>query len=167
MRSTRPAAWHSPRPGRSTVCPDDEKVYIDLSFYDELKRRFGAPGDFAQAYVLAHEIRHHVQKLRAMGTHPGERNELSVRLELQADCLAGVWGNSTAQRNILEAGDVEGSLARRFGCRGRPPSADGDWTGEPGFVHTRKFRTAGALVPRRISGRKHRGMRHLFAVAGR
>lgn len=77
-------------------CPDDEKVYIDLSFYDELKRRFGAPGDFAQAYVLAHEIGHHVQKLlgietqvqRAMATHPGERNELSVRLELQADCLA-------------------------------------------------------------------------------
>jgi predicted metalloprotease len=99
-------------------CPDDEKVYIDLSFYDELKRRFGAPGDFAQAYVLAHEIGHHVQKLlgietqvqRAMGTHPGERNELSVRLELQADCLAGVWGHSTAQRNILEAGDVDEAL---------------------------------------------------------
>jgi predicted metalloprotease len=99
-------------------CPGDEKVYIDLSFYDELKRRFGAPGDFAQAYVLAHEIGHHVQKQlgiqtqvqRAMGTHPGERNQLSVRLELQADCLAGVWGHSTAQRNILEAGDVDEAL---------------------------------------------------------
>ena len=99
-------------------CPDDEKVYIDLSFYDELKRRFGASGDFAQAYVLAHEIGHHVQKQlgietqvqRAMGTHPGERNALSVRLELQADCLAGVWGHSTAQRNILEAGDVDEAL---------------------------------------------------------
>jgi predicted metalloprotease len=99
-------------------CPDDEKVYIDLSFYDELKRRFGAPGDFAQAYVLAHEIGHHVQKLlgietqvqRAMDTHPRERNQLSVRLELQADCLAGVWGHSTAQRNILEAGDVDEAL---------------------------------------------------------
>jgi uncharacterized protein len=99
-------------------CPDDEKVYIDLSFYDELKRRFGAPGDFAQAYVLAHEIGHHAQKLlgietqvqRAMGTHPGERNQLSVRLELQADCLAGVWGHSTAQRNLLEAGDVDEAL---------------------------------------------------------
>ena len=99
-------------------CPDDEKVYIDLSFYDELKRRFGAPGDFAQAYVLAHEIGHHVQKLlgieaqvqHAMATHAGERNELSVRLELQADCLAGVWGHSTAQRNILEAGDVDEAL---------------------------------------------------------
>jgi uncharacterized protein len=99
-------------------CPADEKVYIDLSFYDELKRRFGAPGDFAQAYVLAHEIGHHVQKLlgvesqvqRAMQTNPGERNQLSVRLELQADCLAGVWGHSTEQRNILEAGDVDEAL---------------------------------------------------------
>ena len=107
-------------------CPEDEKVYIELSFYDGLKRRFGAPGDFAQAYVLAHEIGHHVQRLlgiesqvqRAMGTHPGERNQLSVRLELQADCLAGVWGHSTAQRNILEAGDVEEALraASAFDC---------------------------------------------------
>src|SRR5690242_13336556 len=99
-------------------CPLDQKVYIDLGFYDELQRRFGAPGDFAQAYVLAHELGHHVQHLlgidtqvqRGMSTHPGERNELSVRLELQADCLAGVWGHSTAQRNILEAGDVEEAL---------------------------------------------------------
>ncbi len=99
-------------------CPADEKVYIDLSFYDELKRRFGAPGDFAQAYVLTHEIGHHVQKLlgvegqvqRAMQSNPGERNQLSVRLELQADCLAGVWGHSTEQRNILEAGDVDEAL---------------------------------------------------------
>jgi len=99
-------------------CPEDEKIYIDLSFYDELKQRFGAPGDFAQAYVLTHEIGHHVQKLlgiesevqHAMGTHHGERNQLSVRLELQADCLAGVWGHSTEQRNILEAGDVEDAL---------------------------------------------------------
>ena len=99
-------------------CPEDEKVYIDLSFYNELKQRFGAPGDFAQAYVLAHEAGHHVQKLlgietqvqQNMGRHPGERNELSVRLELQADCLAGVWGHSTAQRQILEAGDVDEAL---------------------------------------------------------
>jgi|SRR5689334_1245038 len=99
-------------------CPSDEKVYIDLSFYDELKRRFGAPGDFAQAYVLAHEIGHHVQKLlgvegqvqRAMRANPGEKNQLSVRLELQADCLAGVWGHSTQQRNILEAGDVDEAM---------------------------------------------------------
>jgi predicted metalloprotease len=99
-------------------CPADQKVYIDLGFYDELKQRFGAPGDFAQAYVLAHEIGHHVQNLlgidrqvrRAQQTDPSRRNALSVRMELQADCLAGVWGHSTAQRNILEQGDVEEGL---------------------------------------------------------
>lgn len=99
-------------------CPEDEKVYIDLGFYDELQQRFGARGDFAQAYVLAHEIGHHVQ--RVLGIEPRVRamqqqrrdlaNELSVRLELQADCLAGVWGHSTGQRDILEGGDVEEGL---------------------------------------------------------
>jgi uncharacterized protein len=96
-------------------CPADEKVYIDLAFYEELDRRFGAPGDFAQAYVLAHEIGHHVQSVlglsrqvsRGQQANPDAANQLSVRLELQADCLAGVWGHSTAQRGILERGDVE------------------------------------------------------------
>jgi len=99
-------------------CPADEKVYIDLSFYEELKQRFGAPGDFAQAYVLAHEIGHHIQKLlgiegqaqRAMQGNPSQRNQVSVRLELQADCFAGVWAHSTEQRNILEAGDADEAL---------------------------------------------------------
>lgn len=99
-------------------CPSDQKVYIDLGFYDELKNRFGASGDFAQAYVLTHEIGHHVQNLlgiedkvrQAQRANPGAANDLSVRLELQADCLAGVWGHSTAQRNILEQGDVEKAL---------------------------------------------------------
>jgi uncharacterized protein len=99
-------------------CPDDEKVYIDLGFYDELKQRFGAPGDFAQAYVLAHEIGHHVQKLlgieekvaEARSQNRGAANQLSVRLELQADCFAGIWGHSTQERNILESGDVEEGL---------------------------------------------------------
>lgn len=99
-------------------CPTDQKVYIDLGFYDELKNRFGASGDFAQAYVLAHEIGHHVQNLlgidgkvrQAQRANPGAANDLSVRLELQADCLAGVWGHSTQQRNILEQGDVEKAL---------------------------------------------------------
>lgn len=99
-------------------CPADHKVYIDLGFYDELKQRFGAGGDFAQAYVLAHEIGHHVQnllgidgKVRQMQrARPELANQLSVRLELQADCLAGVWGHSTDQRNILEAGDVDKAL---------------------------------------------------------
>ncbi len=99
-------------------CPADNKVYIDLSFYDELKNRFGAPGDFAQAYVLAHELGHHVQDVlgidrevrRAQQANPSARNELSVKLELQADCLAGVWGHSTEQRNILDPGDVDEGL---------------------------------------------------------
>jgi len=99
-------------------CPEDQKVYIDLGFYDELKNRFGASGDFAQAYVLTHEIGHHVQNLlgidskvrRAQSANPGSANNLSVRLELQADCFAGIWGHSTEQRNILEPGDVEKAL---------------------------------------------------------
>jgi predicted metalloprotease len=100
-------------------CPADSKVYIDLGFYEELARRFGAPGDFAQAYVLAHEIGHHVQNLlgtssqvhRAQQGSPSDANQLSVRLELQADCYAGVWGSSAASRGKLEPGDVEEGLA--------------------------------------------------------
>jgi predicted metalloprotease len=100
-------------------CPGDGRVYIDLGFYDELQQRFGAPGDFAQAYVLAHELGHHVQRL--LGTEakvreeqrrqPDMANQLSVKVELQADCYAGVWGHETAQRQILEAGDVDEGLA--------------------------------------------------------
>jgi predicted metalloprotease len=100
-------------------CPGDQKVYVDLGFYDELRERFGAPGDFAEAYVIAHEIGHHVQALlgiesqvrEAQRRDPATENDLSVRMELQADCLAGVWGHSTAQRQILEQGDVEEGLA--------------------------------------------------------
>jgi len=99
-------------------CPADEKVYIDLSFYEELARRFGAPGDFAQAYVLAHEIGHHVQKVigveqqvrQMQRARPNLANRLSVAMELQADCFAGIWGHSTARRDILEEGDIEEGL---------------------------------------------------------
>ncbi len=99
-------------------CPVDEKVYVDLEFYDELKTKYGAAGDFAQAYVLAHELGHHVQKIlgtdakvrRAQESDPSIANALSVRMELQADCFAGVWGHDTQQRNILQAGDVEEGL---------------------------------------------------------
>jgi len=99
-------------------CPGDEKVYIDLGFYDELRRRFGAPGDFAQAYVIAHELGHHVQHLlgtedrvrRLQHARPDAANPLSVRLELQADCYAGVWGHAAEQRNELEPGDLEEAL---------------------------------------------------------
>lgn len=99
-------------------CPGDQQVYLDLGFFDELHRRFGAPGDFAQAYVIAHEIGHHVQNLvgtagRVREAQERDRrnaNEYSVRLELQADCYAGVWGHHAARRNVLEAGDVEEGL---------------------------------------------------------
>ena len=99
-------------------CPLDQKVYIDLGFYDELQRRFGAPGDFAEAYVLAHELGHHVQHLlgidaqarRLQRENPGSANAVSVRLELQADCFAGIWGHSTEQRRLLQQGDIEEGL---------------------------------------------------------
>ncbi len=100
-------------------CPGDEKLYIDLSFYRELKSRFRAPGDFAQAYVIAHEVGHHIQHL--LGTmdqvnsarqrrSEAEANQLSVRLELQADFLAGVWAHHAQKRGVLEQGDVEEAL---------------------------------------------------------
>jgi predicted metalloprotease len=100
-------------------CPGDEKLYIDLSFFRTLHQRLGAPGDFAQAYVIAHEVAHHVQKLtgsfakleaaRGRGSQ-AEFNRLSVRMELQADCYAGVWGHHAGALNLLEAGDVEEGL---------------------------------------------------------
>jgi len=106
-------------------CPQDQRVYLDLGFFDELRQRFGAPGDFARAYVVAHEVGHHIQRLTGIEprvrnlqrSEPGEVNALSVRLELQADCFAGVWGHAASQqgrsaqgRVELEAGDVEQGL---------------------------------------------------------
>ena len=89
-------------------CPADETSYLDLSFFRELRDRFGAPGDFAQAYVLAHEIAHHVQ--HQLGFSPGRSNEGSIRHELMADCLAGVWASTTEERGLLEQGDVDEAL---------------------------------------------------------
>jgi len=100
-------------------CPADEKVYIDLGFYRELRQKLGAPGDFAQAYVIAHEIGHHVQnilgteqKLRAMqsGKSKEDKKELSIRMELQADCYAGIWSASAQKRDVVEPGDLEEAL---------------------------------------------------------
>lgn len=109
-------------------CPGDKKVYLDLEFFEQLDRRFGAPGDFAQNYVIAHEIGHHVQnvlgierQVRALQQRsPRQANQLSVLMELQADCFAGVWGHSTARRGIMEPGDAEEGL--------RAASAIGDDT---------------------------------------
>jgi predicted metalloprotease len=99
-------------------CPADQKVYLDLEFFDQLHQRFGAPGDFAQAYVIAHEFGHHVQNLLGIDrqvrqiqqARPDQANALSVRLELQADCFAGLWGHTTARRDMLDPGDVEEGL---------------------------------------------------------
>ena len=121
-------------------CPVDQKVYLDTEFFRELQSRFGAPGDFAQAYVIAHEIGHHVQN--QMGTmqkfeqaaaraDPRQRNAMSIALELQADCYAGVWGSFAAKRNLLDAGDVEEGI--------RAASAVGD--------DTIQKRTQGHIVP--------------------
>ena len=99
-------------------CPADQKVYLDTDFFQELSDRFGAPGDFAQAYVIAHEVGHHVQTLTGIEGQvrqlqqqdPSRQNELSVKMELQADCLAGVWAQSVYQAGDLEAGDLEEGL---------------------------------------------------------
>lgn len=99
-------------------CPADERVFLDLGFFRELEDRFGAPGEFARAYVIAHEIGHHVQTLtgaaaavrQAQQRNPSRANELSVRLELQADCYAGAWGHATGQRGILEPDDFDDAI---------------------------------------------------------
>ncbi len=100
-------------------CPGDQKVYIDLAFYEELSQRFGASGDFAQAYVLAHEVGHHVQNITGVlpkfnqmrqNMNESEANKMSIRVELQADCFAGIWARTTAQKGLLEEGDLEEAL---------------------------------------------------------
>ena len=97
-------------------CPNDEQLYIDLAFYDDLRKRFGAPGDFAQAYVIAHEIGHHVQKQLGImdrlqqGSSRSQHNQMSVRVELQADCFAGVWGHHARDASLLDPGDIEEAL---------------------------------------------------------
>ncbi len=115
---TRSGCGDAPAAMGPFYCPEDERVYIDLGFYRELARRFGAPGTFAQAYVIAHEVGHHVQDVlgverrvrAAMQRSPARRNALSVRLELQADCLAGAWARSVGDRGRLDPGDVEAGL---------------------------------------------------------
>ena len=137
-------------------CPTDRKVYIDLGFYRALKEKMGAPGDFAQAYVIAHEIGHHVQNLlgteRSMAEKrsqmsKGQANELSVRIELQADCYAGVWAFSTSERKLLDQGDVEEAMtaAAAVGDDRLQQSAGGavnpeKWTHGSSAMRTRWFK---------------------------
>jgi predicted metalloprotease len=117
--STRTACGQGMAQMGPFYCPLDQKVYIDLSFYEELRRRFRAPGDFAQAYVIAHEVGHHVQTILGIAqkvhemkqAYPREANQIQVRMELQADCLAGLWANLNHQlKNRLEPGDIEEGL---------------------------------------------------------
>jgi uncharacterized protein len=121
-------------------CPNDQKVYIDLVFYDQLRQQFGAPGDFAQAYVIAHEIGHHVQQLTGVlpefnrlrsQMSQDQQNAYSVKVELQADCYAGVWANYVRQQNYLEQGDVEEAI--------NAANAIGDDTLTRGRVAERNF----------------------------
>jgi predicted metalloprotease len=116
--AVRSACGTTPSTVGPFYCPLDKKVYLDLPFLQQLQQRLGAPGDFAQAYVIAHEIGHHVQNLLGVmedvnlerQENPGDANELSVRLELQADCLAGVWAHSAYKQDLLESGDLEEGL---------------------------------------------------------
>ncbi|MCT8266152.1 zinc metallopeptidase [Afifella sp. JA880] len=117
--SVRSACGLAGRGAGPFYCPGDRKLYLDLSFFEELKRRFRAPGDFAQAYVIAHEVGHHVQnltgvlsKVNEMRQGMSERagNALSVRVELQADCYAGIWANRTRDKGLLEEGDLDEAL---------------------------------------------------------
>jgi uncharacterized protein len=116
---TRSACGYASAASGPFYCPGDQKLYIDLAFYDQLSRQFGAKGDFARAYVLAHEVGHHVQnitgvlpKFNQMRQQMGEveANKMSIRVELQADCFAGIWARSTAQKGLLEEGDLEEAL---------------------------------------------------------
>ncbi|MCB1481268.1 MAG: zinc metallopeptidase [Rhodobiaceae bacterium] len=117
--ATQSACGYAQSASGPFYCPNDHKLYIDLAFYEQLRRQFKAPGDFAQAYVIAHEVGHHVQNL--VGILPKfnemrqrlskqDANEMSIRVELQADCFAGVWARYTAQKGILDEGDVEEAL---------------------------------------------------------
>jgi predicted metalloprotease len=132
-------------------CPADHRVYLDLSFFQELSRRFGAPGDFAAAYVIAHEIGHHIQSelgiedeiRRKQQEDPSNANRYSVQLELQADCFAGVWARSTYDRGLLDPGDIEEGLGAaaavgddRLGARSRE-----QWTHGSSALRVQWFRT--------------------------
>ena len=147
-------------------CGEDQKVYIDLSFYRDLRQRFQAPGDFAQAYVIAHEIGHHVQnllgimrKVQSLQSRSGEReaNALSVRLELQADCLAGIWANyAHRERNILEEGDIEEGLNAAAQIGDDRMQKARAWLRGSGGLHPRQRPAARAVVSPRDPERRPR-----------
>ena len=145
-------------------CPGDQNLYIDLDFYDELRRRFGAPGDFAQAYVLAHEVGHHVQNVLGMleaDARARAKRAMSVRTELQADCFAGIWANHTNQRGLLEEGDVEEAMtaAAAVGDDAHPEPDAGLCRARE--LHPRNLGAAHDLVPPRLRERLGRPVQHV------
>ena len=152
-------------------CPNDEKVYIDLDFYRELKDRFRAPGDMAQAYVIAHEIGHHVQKLLGIMDQvealrgrmsQGQANALQVRMELQADCFAGIWANQAEEtKNIIEPGDIEEALnaASAIGDDRIQKQTQG-YVVPDAFTHGSSPQRV-ALVQARLPERQARSLRHV------
>ena len=148
-------------------CPNDKKVYIDLAFYDQLRNQFGAPGDFAQAYVIAHEIGHAVQdqtgvlpefNQRRASMSQDEQNAYSVRVELQADCYAGVWANYANRQNYLEQGDVEEAINAANADRRRYADAR---AGGAAQLHARHLGAAHAVAEARHADRRRRQVRHV------
>ena len=150
-------------------CPADRLVYLEETFFRELARRFGAPGDFARAYVLAHEFGHHVQTLlgiegdvrRQQRANPDDANELSVRLELQADCFAGVWANSVYDREAVNDADIEEGLNAAAAVGDDRLQQQTSGSCEPGHVHARHVRAAHDVVPSRLRIGRSRGLRHV------
>ena len=152
-------------------CPADQKIYIDLSFFDQLAGQLNAPGDFAQAYVVAHEVGHHVQNLLGDSDRlhskrglvsKAEYNRLSVKLELQADFYAGLWAHHAQKRfNILERGDVQEALGAAERSRRRPPPTARNRDRRSPHVHARNFSPTSGVVSARIRNRRHSTGRHL------
>ena len=154
-------------------CPADQRVYLDLAFFDDLARRFRAPGQFPQAYVIAHEIGHHVQNLLGISAKTEQMKErmskrdanaLSVRVELQADCFAGVWANrADAARGgkMIDDQRRRAGAGRRLGDRRRPPAAPGAGPGRARQLHPWQQRPAHALVPHRAGERRSAEVRYV------
>ncbi len=149
-------------------CPADRKVYLDTSFFNELAQRFGAPGDFADAYVIAHEVGHHVQNLLGISDQAeaamsrgsrAQRNAVSVRLELQADCFAGVWAHANPQ--LLDPGDVDEALKAATAIGDDRLQQAGAGHGQPRHLHPRHQRRARPLAPAGPDQRPHRRLRHV------